>query len=280
MSTQKSNGADGEEQQAGGGGFEEMENSFDGYPRLIYDGPFSDNILDRQPRLTKDQPEVTQEEALKKAALAAGVDASVLSFEQMENSTMPSYCFSGGDLNVGVTQNGCFVTYLVNGREIGEATLDSKQAISIARKYLEGLGIESMVESYYEIANNICTINFAYQQDGVICYTDLIKVGVAMDNGDIVSLDTRGYIVNHQARQIPAPQLSREEAMEKVSTNLTVESARLAVIPTAGLNEVLAYEFKTTSQNGEQVLVYINALTGVEEQIFILIETPNGVLTV
>ena len=71
VSVQKGNGADGEQQQAGGGGFEELENSFDGYPRLIYDGPFSDNILDRQPRLTKGQPEISQENAQKKAAQAA-----------------------------------------------------------------------------------------------------------------------------------------------------------------------------------------------------------------
>ena len=160
--------------------------------------------MDRQPRLTKGQPEISQENAQKKAAQAAGVNPSALTFEEMENSTMPSYCFGGDNINIGVTKNGGFVTYLINGRDIGDKTIDSKQAISIARKYLEGLGIESMRETYYEIANNICTINFAYQQDGVVCYTDLIKVGVAMDNGDIVSLDTRGYIVNHQSRQIPA----------------------------------------------------------------------------
>ncbi len=280
VSTQKGNGADGEQQQAGGGGFEELENSFDGYPRLIYDGPFSDNILDRQPRLIKGQPEISQENAQKKAAQAAGVSPSALTFEEMENSTMPSYCFGGDNTNIGVTKNGGFVTYLINGRDIGDKTIDSKQAIRIARKYLEGLGIESMEETYYEIANNICTINFAYRQDGVICYTDLIKVGVAMDNGDIVSLDTRGYIVNHQGRRIPAPVLTREEAMEKVSKNLSVQSARLAVIPTAGLNEAFVYEFKATGKNGEHVLSYINALNGVEEQILILIETENGVLTV
>ena len=230
VSVQKGNGADGEQQQAGGGGFEELENSFDGYPRLIYDGPFSDNILDRQPRLTKGQPEISQENAQKKAAQAAGVNPSALTFEEMENSTMPSYCFGGDNINIGVTKNGGFVTYLINGRDIGDKTIDSKQAISIARKYLEGLGIESMRETYYEIANNICTINFAYQQDGVVCYTDLIKVGVAMDNGDIVSLDTRGYIVNHQSRQIPAPALTREEAMEKVSHDgvITVEESKTA----------------------------------------------------
>ena len=132
--------------------------------------------------------------------------------------------------------------------DIGDKTIDSKQAISIARRYLEGLGIESMRETYYEIANNICTINFAYQQDGVVCYTDLIKVGVAMDNGDIVSLDTRGYIVNHQSRQIPAPALTREEAMEKVSKNLSVQSAQLAVIPLRALTRAFVYEFKDHRQ--------------------------------
>ena len=40
-----------------------------------------------------------------------------------------------------------------------------------------------MKESYYVINNNICTINYAYVQDGAVCYSDLVKVGVALDSG-------------------------------------------------------------------------------------------------
>ena len=45
-------------------GFNEMEQSFEGYPKLIYDGPFSDNMLERKPLVTTGKPEVSAERAL------------------------------------------------------------------------------------------------------------------------------------------------------------------------------------------------------------------------
>ena len=60
---------------------------------------------------------------------------------------------------------------------------------------------------------------------------------------------------------------------------MTIESARMAVIPTTRDEEPLCYEFLCRGQNNEQVLVYINSETGMEEQILILIETDNGTLT-
>ena len=50
------------------------------------------------------------------------------------------------------------------------------------------------------------------------------------------------------------------------------------MIPTAGLNEVLCYEFQCSSQSGDRVMVYINVETGLEEQILILLMTDGGIL--
>jgi hypothetical protein len=45
-----------------------------------------------------------------------------------------------------------------------------------------------MKESYYINQGGVLTINFAYMDGDFVCYPDLIKVGVAMDDGEIVSL--------------------------------------------------------------------------------------------
>ena len=58
-----------------------------------------------------------------------------------------------------------------------------------------------------------------------------------------------------------------------------MQSVRTALIPTSGKGEVLTYEFTTRSKDGQQILVYVNAANGEEEQILILIQTPNGTLT-
>ena len=44
-----------------------------------------------------------------------------------------------------------------------------------------------------------------------------------------------------------------------------------------GSHERLTYEFKA-KMDGEDFLVYINALTGEEERIFKLLHTPGGTL--
>jgi hypothetical protein len=40
-----------------------------------------------------------------------------------------------------------------------------------------------MKQSYRITERNTLTINYAYSENGVICYPDLIKVSVALDNG-------------------------------------------------------------------------------------------------
>lgn len=258
--------------------FQEIEKGFEGYPTLIYDGPFSDHILTSEPKLLKNAAEKSKEDAAKVAAAAAGVEESQIQFIEEENSNMPSYYFTSGDISVSVTKNGAYICYMLNAREIGEATIEQNDAVERAKNYLENLGYYNMVESYYDTANGICTVNFAYSQDGIICYPSLIKVGVALDNGQIVSMDARGYIGNQHERDLKAPVLTEQEAQASVSKILSVQSARLAVIPTLGQNEVLTYEFKTKAENGQNVLVYVNVEDGTEEQILILIESPEGVL--
>ena len=135
-----------------------------------------------------------------------------------------------------------------------------------------------MQESYFITNDGICTLNYAYVQEGVVCYSDLVKVGVALDTGEIVSFSAAGYLMNHRTRSVDFTPISSEEARQSVSPRLTIAGESLCYIPTSGLNEVLCYEFTCSAENGDQVLVYINAQTGLEEQIFILLPSENGTL--
>ena len=78
--------------------------------------------------------------------------------------------------------------------------------------------------------------------------------------------------------------MTAEQAQQSVNQSLRILSSRLALIPTSGQNEVLTWEFQaqTTDNDDEQprrLLVYVNAVNGAEEQILILVETPEGTLT-
>lgn len=255
-----------------------MEGGFSGYPTLIYDGPFSDHILDKSPAVNSSAV-ISADEAREIARKALNGNLAPEAMRE-ENSSLPCYVFYSDSCSVAVSKHGGQICYLIRpkGGDVPE-NMTAKQAISVAQAYLKQLGIGSMKESYYDIDDGIITINFAHEQDGAVCYTDLIKISVAMDDGSIVSYDARGYLVNHKNRSFAAPALTFEEAAEVLSPQLTVEKQRLALIPTEGENELLCWEFDCSGSGGDHVLVYVNCQTGAEEQILLLIEDEDGVLT-
>ena len=122
------------------------------------------------------------------------------------------------------------------------------------------------------------TINYAAVENNVILYPDLIKVKIALDNGEICSVECSGYIYNHVKRNNVIPRLTEEEARSKVNSNIDIKYSGLAIIPLENNEEVLTYEFRGKI-NDKEVLVYINADTGEEENILVILETPGGILT-
>ena len=259
--------------------FKDTSDEFADYPTLIYDGPFSDHIAQRQPVFLEGEEELPQGNAQKCAADFLGVPQDELSHDGDTAGNLATYNFSRGTQRITVSRLGGHVVSLIDAREAGEQTLDEEQAKAAAAAFLESRGMTDMKESYYVVSDGVCTINYAYEQDGVICYPDLVKVSVALDNGGVVEYNASGFLMNHTDRDLSQVSLTADEARGSVSPYLTPDEGRLALIPTAGLNEVLTYEFHCEGQNGEQVLVYINAETGYEEQILILLQTDNGVLT-
>ena len=106
----------------------------------------------------------------------------------------------------------------------------------------------------------------------------MIKVKIALDNGEILGMETSGYLNNHTERTIEEPTISMDEAKSKLNKNLEITSEGLAIIPTEWRTEIFCYEFKGKVDNTD-FLVYINAKTGKEENILVIIDTPDGILT-
>ncbi len=262
-------------------GFEDIEDGFDNTPKLIYDGPFSDHILDKTPKMLENAPSVSREDAAKKAAAYCGLEEWELRNEEsMEEGKMPSYRFYADGVSCAVTKNGGYISYMLKNRQVKSSEISPEDAQVYARAYLDSMGIEGMEVTYHETYNNVCTINYAYNDDGVTCYTDLIKVSVALDNGEILGFDARGFLVNHFDRDLPEPSIGSEECQEKLSPMLSVVKTSLAVIPSDSVEEKLCWEFKCTTEDDRTVLVYVNCQTGVEEDILILLETGQSTLTV
>ena len=102
---------------------------------------------------------------------------------------------------------------------------------------------------------------------------------MACDTGAICSFEARGYINSHTARDLPEPSVTADEARTQVTQDLEILSEQLTLIPTAGQDERLCWEFKCRTDDERHVLVYVNAVTGQQEKILLLLEDENGTLT-
>ena len=268
----------------GGSAFQTVEADFPQVPTLIYDGPFSEHLSSRTPQMLEGLPQVTEEEARRAAAAFAGLRAEVFTRTSDGAGNLPAWGFSaladGGELYVEITKQGGQVLQMLSSRPVGEAALSRKEGVEQAAAFLEEHGYRDMAPSYFLEGDGILTVHFAPVLDGVYCYPDLVKVGVALDNGDVVSFEAHGYLMKHGAREPAAPAVSADQAAERVDPSLTVLSRQLALIPTGGEYEVLCHEFKCQNADGGHVLVYVNAATGQQERILLLLEDENGTLVI
>ena len=267
-----------------GSAFQTVEADFPQVPTLIYDGPFSEHLSGRTPQMLEGLPQVTEEEARRAAAAFAGLRAEVFTRTSDGAGNLPAWGFSaladGGELYVEITKQGGQVLQMLSSRPVGEAALSRKEGVEQAAAFLDAHGYQDMAPSYFLEGDGILTVHFAPVLDGVYCYPDLVKVGVALDNGDVVSFEAHGYLMNHGAREPAAPAVSADEAAERVDSSLTILSRQLALIPTGGEYEVLCHEFKCQNADGGHVLVYVNAATGQQERILLLLEDENGTLVI
>lgn len=261
---------------------ENVEKSFEEYPSLIYDGPFSEHIENRESVMLKNSADISQEEALNKAE--EFLNTSGLVFESLsDNTQIQSYTFTkdseNSQISISITKKGGYVLSYLNSRNIDVENLDITAATEKAAAFLQEKGFYSMQNSYYEKNGGIATINFAYVQDNVTCYSDLVKVRIALDTGEVVGMESKGYLMNHCERDLYVPSLTMEYAKSKISTGLEVSGTKLTLIPKDSMREVLCYEFKGTFGD-KNFIVYVNADNGREEEIFLLIESEEGILTI
>lgn len=265
-------------------GFSNLEENFHEYSGLIYDGAFSEHMTSGEPKgLTGD--DINEETAKQKAMEFIGNDnvKEVQNLGYSENATIPEYNFSvktasEDSVSISVSKKGGHIIYMNSNRGVNTEIISQEEANSKGKEFLNNHGFKDMKETYYLKQDGIVTINYAYIQNNVVIYSDLIKVKVALDNGEVLGIETTGYLNNHIQRDTSKVKISKEEAKKTLNKDLQINSEGLAIIPTEYKTEILCYEFKGKVDDRE-FLVYVNAENGREEDILIITNTPNGTLT-
>ena len=266
--------------------FSNLEENFHEYSGLIYDGAFSEHMTSQNKKgLTGEN--IDEETAKNKAKQFIGEDKikEITSNGKSENTDIIAYDFTVKLKNdkenkayISISEKGGHVVFMNYNREVKAETISQEKADEFGKKFLEEKGFKNMVETYYLKESGIVTINYAYEQDKVTIYPDLVKLKVALDNGEILGIETKGYLNSHEQRTIGEIKISKEKAKENLNPKLQIESEKLAIIPTKWQTEILCWEFKGKVDNTD-FLVYINASTGKEEDILVIVNTPNGTLT-
>lgn len=265
--------------------FSNLEENFHEYSGLIYDGAFSEHITSVEKKgLTGDN--IDEDKAKQIASNFVGADKikEISSNGKSENGNIISYSFNiklkndDQNVSIAISEKGGHIVYMNSDRNINAESISQEEADKLAKEFLSQKGFDNMKETYYLKQDGIVTINYAYEQDGVTMYPDLIKVKVALDNGEILGIETTGYLNSHTQRDLAQIKVSKEKAAENLNKKLEIKSESLAIIPTEWKTEILCWEFKGKIEDMD-FLVYVNVETGKEEDILLIVNTPNGTLT-
>lgn len=252
------------------------------YPEMIYDGPFSDGLADRDAKFLKGKEQVSQDaaEAKLKEYFSGVSDISLLS---EVGGSIPSYLFyfnwNGKEGSAEITKAGGYLLSFASMHEVTNPVLTDDECKLIAENAVKSLGYDDMETVWVSNSHSSVYVNLAFKKDGAVYYPDLIKVKVASDTGNIIGYECANYIYNHTAERTTAPvENGPDAAKTKVSKKLVVETVRLCVIPTEWNTEIAAYEFYG-SYDGGKYFIYIDAETLEEIEVKMVIENDGAAVT-
>lgn len=253
------------------------------YPTLIYDGPFSESVTNKE---IKGLPTntVTKEEAEKIIWEKIGAVYTIDSIEYMSNTQSKFNTFDFKvmrknlpDMYIQVTQKGGWVVTISSTTSDGNEELKLEDCKKKAEEFSKVLDFENLKAVWGTILNNTAYINLTTVIDNTIIYPELIKVKIDIKTGSVIGWEATNYAYNKTERTNLTPKITAAQAQQNLDSRLKVETQKLCVIPKEYNQDVLCYEFKCTLNN-YTYYVYINANTQVEENILRLVNTNDGEL--
>lgn len=248
------------------------------YPTMIYDGPFSDSVVNAKIE-GLDGSNITREKA-HKVIDTTFKDVSSIKYNSETKGKFETFNFNlntsdNQNLYVQVTKKGGNILSVSGQTNTDTKNIDMATAEKIALKFVEDNGIENVKCVWSDELKNEAYLNIAPVQDGIILYPDLIKVKVDMQYGNVIGYDAVSYFTNHKDRALGNATASKSIAKAQVPEEYTVKSYALVLAPLDYNREVLCYEFACEKDNIEYYFYY-NAQTGEQENILKVVKTSDG----
>lgn len=237
-------------------------------PDINYDGMYSSHI-DKSEYKGLSENAVDKEDIMNSLKENIG-EGWTVEYSSEGSGDLATHSFTATDGN-----NTMYAVYSQNGGKLIMASshnypditkISFAEALEKADSFIDKLGHENMHEEYYEVYNNILSVTYAYEHEGIKCLSDTLTVQVSMKDGKILGYEASDYYKNHYDRTSAGKAISTEQARENVHEDMIIKEATLCYLPTEGGNENLCYEFLTQKGDGTY-LVYIDAQSGKQRDI-------------
>lgn len=248
------------------------------YPTMIYDGPFSDSVVNQKVKgLTGS--EISKDEAYK-IVDSYFKNISNLQYQGQTNGKFSTYNYvllntDNQKVYVQVTKIGGKILTVSGHVDSDVKNITMQQAEKIALDFAKGNGVENAEIVWSEELGSQAYFNISPKQNGIILYPDLVKVKVDLENGNVIGYDAVSYWINHTSRDISGATVTTEMAKTNIDTSFSIKNERLVLAPLDYNREVLCWEFEC-ERNGSTYYIYINANTNVEENILKVVKTNDG----
>jgi spore germination protein len=168
---------------------------------------------------------------------------------------------------IALTIKGGHPAWLLKERPTTTQKLSLETAKETAREYLERRNYPEMTPVGAEEYRNVAVVALCSVSEGITIYPEMIKVQVALDDGEIMGVETMSYLTFHNPeREILRPKLTEAEAEKRLNQHFKVDEIKQAIILNDQHQEILAYECSGRIAQ-DRYRVYINAETGEEERI-------------
>lgn len=258
--------------------FVQMKSSGTEYPTMIYDGPFSDSIVNQKIKGLNGVA-VSKDEAYQKIDKLFK-NVSNIKYEGESTGKFETYNYNmedsdGQAVYVQITKLGGHVLTVSGNVESEEKNISFDKAKKIALDFAKENGVKDAEVVWSEELDSQCYFNIAPKQNGVILYPDLVKVKVDMQYGTVIGYEAMSYWTNHTSRQLGKAQITSDEAKQNISKSFNIKNERLVLAPLDYNREALCYEFEC-ERDGATYYIYINAQTNVEENILKVVKTTDG----
>jgi spore germination protein len=256
-------------------GFRNVDKKVGAYPEINW-GPAVASVYSKRSVKMLSGNNATPEEIKKKATEFFG-DHKIVDVKVVENGAKTEYASysaigkrksSNSTVHLDYTKRGGHLIRFMDTRNIGKKAISQEKALAEAKKFLEMHKYPSMEPVSYDEYDNIGSFIFVRKENGILIYPERLIVRIALDNGEVTGIEASDfeYKKHKTIKTDTKPKLTEAQAKKMLNPGLKEKYHRLAIIENDLGEPTLCYEF-VGDMNGTSYRIYVNATTGMEENI-------------